>query len=105
MFLNHSNIEAVPNKRQPGDSAGKTNQASIFERVLREKFVTFFGEGNNLLNANQHGFRSKISRPKQLLENYDTILISVEEGIILISYILTLQKHLIRSIMGSYAII
>jgi hypothetical protein len=51
----------------------------IFERVLREKLVTFL-EGNNLLNANQHGFRLKRSRLTQLLENYDTILNSVEEG-------------------------
>jgi hypothetical protein len=51
----------------------------IFERVLREKLVAFL-EGNNLLNANQHGFRSKRSCLTQLLENYDTILNLVEEG-------------------------
>ena len=37
-------------------------------------------EGNNLLNANQHGFWSKRSCLTQLLENYDTILNLVEEG-------------------------
>ena len=29
-FLNHSNIKAVPNKRQPGDSPRTTKQASIY---------------------------------------------------------------------------
>jgi len=29
-FLNHSNIEAVPNKRQPGDSPRKTKQATCY---------------------------------------------------------------------------
>jgi len=40
----------------------------IFERVLHEKVVTFL-KGNNLLNTNQHGFRSKRSCLTQLLEN------------------------------------
>ena len=38
-------------------------------------------EGNNLLNANQHGFQSKRScLLTQPLKNYDTILNLVEEG-------------------------
>ena len=37
-------------------------------------------EENNLLNANQHGFRSRRSCLTQLLENYDKILNMVEMG-------------------------
>ena len=47
--------------------------AKIFERVIREKLVTFLEE-NNLLNLNQHGFKSRRSCLTQLLENYDKIL-------------------------------
>jgi len=75
----------------------------IFERVLREKLVTVL-EGDNLLNANQHGFLAKWSYPPQQLETYDTILNLVEEGKLLMLYILTLQKHFIMSIIGSYVI-
>ena len=51
----------------------------IFERVIREKLVTFLEE-KNLLNANQHSFRSRRSCLTQLLENYDKILNMVEMG-------------------------
>ena len=51
----------------------------IFERVIREKLVKFIEE-NNLLNANQHGFRSRRSCLTQLMENYDKILNMVEKG-------------------------
>ena len=51
----------------------------IFERVIRDKLGTFLEE-NNLLNANQHGFRSRRSCLTQLLENYDKILNMVELG-------------------------
>ena len=51
----------------------------IFERVIREKLVTFLEE-NNLLNANQHGFRSRRSCLTQLMENYEKILNMVEKG-------------------------
>ena len=49
----------------------------IFERVTREKLVP---EENTLLNANQHGFRSRRSCLTQLMENYDKILNMVEKG-------------------------
>ena len=40
IFLNHSNIEAVPNKRQPGDSPRTTKQTRC-KMAHKESTVTF----------------------------------------------------------------
>jgi len=45
----------------------------VFERVLRNGLVDFI-ESNNLLNANQHGFRKGRNCLSQLLHHYDDIL-------------------------------
>ena len=45
----------------------------VFERVIRCKMVNFI-EGNNLLNPNQHGFRSGRSCLTQLLHHIDDII-------------------------------
>ena len=74
----------------------------IFERVIREKLVKFLEE-NNLLNANQHGFRSRRSCLTQLMENYDKILNMVEKGNNVDVIYLDLQKHSTRWTMVYYA--
>ena len=55
---------------------GQYHIIPISLRSLKEysvKKIVPFLEGNNLLNVNQHGFRSKGNCLSQLLENYDTI--------------------------------
>ena len=52
----------------------------IFERVIRKKLVLYLEE-NNLLCANQHGFRAGKSCLSQLLLHIDNILINALEGL------------------------
>lgn len=51
----------------------------IFERVLRVKLVEFI-ESNNLISAEQYGFRSGRSCMSQLLNHYEKILSILEES-------------------------
>ena len=51
----------------------------LFEKVLRNKLVTYL-EDNNLLNPSQHGFRRGRSCLSQLLAHYDQILTLLEQG-------------------------
>ena len=50
-----------------------------FEKVLRNALVSFIEE-NNLLNPNQHGFRTGRSFLTQLVQHYDRIIAHMEEG-------------------------
>ena len=51
----------------------------VFEKVIRNHVTTHLTK-NNLLNDNQHGFRSGRSCLSELLEHYDTLLSYLEEG-------------------------
>ena len=51
----------------------------IYEKVLRNKISTFL-DTNNLLNKNQHGFRSGRSCLTQLLAHHDNIISLLEDG-------------------------
>ena len=51
----------------------------IFEKVIRNH-ITAYLEENQLLNPNQHGFRSGRSCLSQLLEHFDTILNYLQAG-------------------------
>ena len=51
----------------------------VFEKVLRNKIVMFI-EQHNLLNPNQHGFRSGRSCLSQLIQHYDKVTAAMEEG-------------------------
>jgi len=51
----------------------------LFEKVLRNKIVSFLEE-NSLLNPSQHGFRRGRSCLSQLLDHYDKILSMLEQG-------------------------
>jgi hypothetical protein len=51
----------------------------IFEKIVRKKLIDHLEE-NNLLNQNQHGFRSGRSCLSQLLSHIDTILSYLEKG-------------------------
>ena len=50
-----------------------------FEKVIRNALVKHI-EDNNLMNPNQHGFRSGRSCLSQLLQHYDRIVKYLEEG-------------------------
>ena len=52
----------------------------IFEKVIRQQMVKYIEE-RNLLNPNQHGFRSGHSCLSQLVQHYDKIVKAMEEGI------------------------
>lgn len=51
----------------------------IFEKVVRKGMVTYI-EAHNLLNPNQHGFRTGRSCLSQLVRHYDEILQLLEKG-------------------------
>ena len=51
----------------------------IFEKVLRKHVVRYIEE-RNLLNPNQHGFRTGRSCLSQLVQHYDKITKAMEEG-------------------------
>ena len=52
----------------------------VFEKVVRKQLVSFMEE-NNLLNPNQHGFRSGRSCLSQLLSHFDKITSLLEKGL------------------------
>ena len=51
----------------------------VFEKVIRKHLVRFI-EANELMNPNQHGFRSGRSCLSQLLQHFDQIIRLLEEG-------------------------
>ena len=51
----------------------------FFEKIIRKNIVHFL-ESRNLLNPNQHGFRTGHSCLSQLVQHYDRILQSMEAG-------------------------
>ena len=51
----------------------------VFERIIRKQLVDHL-EDNNIMNPNQHGFRSGQSCLSQLLAQYDLVLRQMEEG-------------------------
>ena len=51
----------------------------IFEKVVRKHIVKYI-EDRNLINPNQHGFRSGHSCLTQLVQHYDRILKAMEDG-------------------------
>ena len=51
----------------------------IFEKIVVKKITTFL-EDNQLMNANQHGFRSQRSCLSQLLAHYELILDTLESN-------------------------
>ena len=51
----------------------------MFERVLRKTIVKYLEE-NELINKEQHGFRTQRSTMTQLLEFYETIVSLSESG-------------------------
>ena len=51
----------------------------VFERVLRDKIVTFLEE-NCILSDNQHGFRKGRSCLSELLAHYEEILTNANNG-------------------------
>ena len=51
----------------------------IFERIIKKEIVKHL-ETNEIINENQHGFRSKRSTTTQLLEHFDSIMSSLCEG-------------------------
>ena len=51
----------------------------VFEKVVRQHIVNYIEE-RNLLNPNQHGFRSGRSCLSQLVQHYDKIIKLMEEG-------------------------
>ena len=52
----------------------------LFEKVIRNKLVSYLDEGN-LLNQSQHGFRHGRSCLSQLLAHYDEVLELLEKGL------------------------
>ena len=52
----------------------------LFEKVIRNKLVSYLDEGN-LLNQSQHGFRHGRSCLSQLLAHYDEVLDLLEKGL------------------------
>ena len=51
----------------------------LFEKILRNHLVSFI-EHNNLMNPNQHGFRTGHSCLSQLIQHFDRITKLLEEG-------------------------
>ena len=51
----------------------------IFKRIIRKHIVRYI-EINDLFNSSQHGFRIGRSCLSQLLQQYDTMLSSLESG-------------------------
>ena len=51
----------------------------IFEKIIRKRLVEFFEE-HDILNKNQHGFRTARSCLSQLLSHFDKIISLLEEG-------------------------
>ena len=56
-----------------------SNMIKTFERVMRNRIVTFFEE-NNVFPESQHGFRKNRSCLTQLIEHVDTILKQLRDG-------------------------
>ena len=56
-----------------------SNMIKTFERVMRNRIVTFFEE-NNVFPESQHGFRKNRSCLTQLIEHVDTILKQLQDG-------------------------
>ena len=84
-FYKTSNIAPL-HKKGSRAIAGKYRPVSltshvikIYERVLRKQMVAHLEE-NNLLNSNQHGFRSGKSCLTQLLHHFDDIIEALSNG-------------------------
>ena len=56
-----------------------SHSIKIFERIVRDKLVTFF-ESNFIINTNQHGFRYQRSCATQLLSHTNFIFSNLVEG-------------------------
>ena len=69
--------KSVPANYRP--IALTSHPIKIYEKVLRNKISAFL-TSNNLLNKNQHGFRSGRSCLTQLMAHHDNILSLLEEG-------------------------
>ena len=67
----------IPENYRP--IANSSHLIKIFEKVIRKYLVQYLEE-NQLLNANQHGFRHNHSCLSQLLAHYDEILYQMEQG-------------------------
>ena len=69
--IHKGSLKCVPKNYRP--VALTSHLIKLFEKLLRNKIVTFL-EQNNLMNNNQHGFRRFRSCLSQLLEHYDLLL-------------------------------
>lgn len=75
--IHKGDSRAIPKNYRPISLT--SHLTKIFERLLRDEIVGFM-EQNQLMNPNQHGFRTGRSCLTQLIEHYDLILDGLAGG-------------------------
>lgn len=75
--IHKGDSKALPKNYRPISLT--SHLTKIFERVIRSKLAKFL-EDNNYMNPSQHGFRTGRSCLSQLLEHYDNIICTLEQG-------------------------
>ena len=75
--IHKGDSRALPNNYRPISLT--SHIIKVFERMLRKQLIDHL-EDNNMMNPNQHGFRSGRSCLSQLLAQYDLVLRQMGEG-------------------------
>ena len=85
-LMKQTTITPLYKKGNAGDQnnyrpiSSSSHLIKIFEKVIK-KYIVSYLEQNEMLNPNQHGFRSNRSCLSQLLSHYEAILSLLEEGL------------------------